>query len=60
MERRRIILKLDADTDEIIDYIARRRNVAKAVVARELLIENLSRKLLVILLKDYKYGKIGL
>jgi len=55
-----INIRLDPETDEIIDYIAKRRNVAKTVVVRELLAENLSQKLLSILLEDYKCGKIGL
>ncbi len=55
-----INIRLDDDTDDIIEYIASRRKVPKAVVARELLVENLSNKYLDILLNDYKEGKIGL
>lgn len=54
-----INIRLDPDTDEIINYRANRRNVAKTVMVRELLAENLSQNLLSILLGDYKSGKIG-
>ena len=56
----RINIRLDPESDEIIDYIAKRRKVAKAAVAKDLLMKNLSQKLLEVLLEDYKMGKIGL
>jgi len=55
-----INIRIDTDIDEIIEYIAARRGIPKAIIARELLVENLTSKFLDILLDDYKSGKIGL
>ncbi|HME53499.1 MAG TPA: hypothetical protein VKM55_14840 [Candidatus Lokiarchaeia archaeon] len=55
-----INIRVDADIDEIIGYLADKRGIPKAVIAREILVENLTRKYIDILMNDYKEGKIGL
>ncbi len=55
-----INIRVNVEIDNIITYLAICRNVPKAIIARELLTENLSQKLLPILLEDYRNGKIGI
>jgi len=56
----RINIRVNSEIDSIITYLASRRKVPKAIIARELLTENLSEKILPILLEDYRNGKIGI
>lgn len=55
-----INIRLEDEFGEIIEYLAKRRNVPRAVVAREILVKNLSHAIFDILVEDYKDGKIGL
>lgn len=55
-----INIRVNTNIDKIISYLASRRKVPKAVIARELLSENLTQKILPILLEDYQNGKIGI
>ncbi|MHA1648569.1 MAG: hypothetical protein ACTSYB_00120 [Candidatus Helarchaeota archaeon] len=55
-----INIRVNSDIDNIITYLAARRNVPKAVIAREILTEHLTKKILPILLEDYTNGKIGI
>ena len=55
-----INIRLEDELGEIIEYLAKRRSVPRAVVAREILVKNLSHDIFDILVEDYKEGKIGL
>ena len=60
LEMTQINIRVNTNIDKIISYLASRRKVPKAVIARELLSENLTQKILPILLEDYQNGKIGI
>jgi hypothetical protein len=55
-----INIRVDPEIDALLSYLASRRNVPKAIVAREFLLDNLTQKIFPLLLEDYKYGKISL
>ncbi len=55
-----INIRVDPEIDAILSYLASRRNIPKAIVAREFLLDNLTQKILPLLLEDYRNGKIGL
>jgi len=55
-----INIRVDPEIDALLSYLASRRSVPKAIVAREFLLENLTQKIFPLLLEDYEKGKISL
>ncbi|OLS14946.1 MAG: hypothetical protein RBG13Loki_1422 [Promethearchaeota archaeon CR_4] len=55
-----INIRVDPEIDALLSYLASRRHVPKAIVAREFLLENLTQKIFPLLLEDYEKGKISL
>jgi transposase-like protein len=53
-------LRIDNDYDHLLVYLSKRRNIPKAILAKELLMKHLTEDALVFLLDDYKAGRIGL
>jgi len=57
---KQINIRLNDEIYEVIDYLARKKNVPKSEIARELMMKSLMDILLPILLIDYQEGKISL
>ncbi|MHA1732675.1 MAG: hypothetical protein ACTSU5_12090 [Promethearchaeota archaeon] len=55
-----INVRISEEQDEIIEFLAKKKKISKAQVARELIEEGLTSKLLPLLLSDYARGKVGL
>lgn len=55
-----INIKINEEIDQLLNYIAQKRKIAKSTLAKEIFLENLQDKILPILLKEYEQGKIGL
>ena len=55
-----INIKINEELDQLLNYIAQKRKIAKSTLAKELLLENLQDKILPELLDEYQQGKIGL
>lgn len=55
-----INIRVNEQTDRLFQYLAEKRKIPKAVLVKEILLENLKEKVLLKLLKDYEKGQIGL
>ncbi|RLI61501.1 MAG: hypothetical protein DRO88_12975 [Promethearchaeia archaeon] len=55
-----INIRVNKEINQLLEYLAKRKNISKAVCTRQILIDQLTDKILPILLEDYKQGKIGL
>ncbi len=55
-----INIKINEELDQLLNYIAQKRKIAKSTLAKELLLENLQDKVLPMLLSEYERGEIGL
>lgn len=55
-----INIRVNEQTDRLFQYLAQKRKIPKAVLVKEMLLENLKEKVLLKLLKDYEKGEISL
>ena len=55
-----INIRVEKEIDNLMEYLARREKIPKALFVKQLLLENFTAKVLPILLSDYEAGKIGL
>ncbi|MBN2156213.1 MAG: hypothetical protein JW776_09230 [Candidatus Lokiarchaeota archaeon] len=55
-----INIKINEEMDQLLNYIAQKRKIAKSTLAKELLLENIQDKILPELLEEYEQGNIGL
>ncbi|MHA1744597.1 MAG: hypothetical protein ACTSWW_01285 [Promethearchaeota archaeon] len=55
-----INIRVNEQTDRIFHYLAKKRKIPKAVLVKEMLLDNLKEKVLVQLLKEYEQGEIRL
>ena len=55
-----INIRVEKETDNLMEYLARREKIPKALYVKQMLLENFTVKVLPILLSDYQAGKIGL
>ncbi len=55
-----INIRVEKEIDNLMDYLAKREKMPKAVFVKQMLLENFTTKVLPILLTDYQAGKIGL
>ncbi len=55
-----INIRVNEQTDRLFQYLAEKRKIPKAVLVKEILLENLKEKVLLKLLKEYEEGQIGL
>ncbi len=55
-----INIRVEKEIDNLMDYLAKREKLPKAVFVKQMLLENFTVKVLPILLSDYQAGKIGL
>ena len=56
---KQINLRIDEQLDEILSYLAERRNLSKSTIAKEILTHNFVSMILPILLEDYGKGLIS-
>ncbi|MHA1672331.1 MAG: hypothetical protein ACTSYI_01765 [Promethearchaeota archaeon] len=55
-----INIRVNDETDRIFKFLAKKRKIPKAVLVKEMLLDNLKEKVLLKLLKDYEKGEIRL
>lgn len=55
-----INIRIEEEEDEILTFLANQKKIPKTAIARELLLDALSQKIVPILLDLYRNGKIGL
>jgi len=55
-----INIRVEKEIDNLMEYLARREKMPKALYVKQMLLENFTVKVLPILLSDYQAGKIGL
>ena len=55
-----INIRVNEQTDRLFQYLAEKRKIPKAILVKEMLLENLKEKVLLKLLKEYEKGQIGL
>ncbi|MCF2141070.1 MAG: hypothetical protein K9W44_13510 [Candidatus Lokiarchaeota archaeon] len=55
-----INIRINKQTDQLFQYLANKRKIAKATLVKELLLENLKEKILKQLLDEYEKGEIQL
>ena len=55
-----INIQVEKDIDKLLDYLAKREKKPKAIYVKQMLLENLTEKILPTLIHDYEAGKIGL
>ena len=55
-----INIRVNEQTDRIFQHLAKKRKIPKAVLVKEMLLDNLKEKVLVQLLKEYEQGEIRL
>lgn len=55
-----INIRVEKETDNLMEYLAKREKIPKALFVKQMLLENFTAKVLPFLLADYQAGKIGL
>ena len=55
-----INIRVEKEIDNLMDYLAKKEKIPKAVFVKQMLLDNFTAKVLPILLTDYQAGKIGL
>ncbi|MHA1721405.1 MAG: hypothetical protein ACTSWX_12140 [Promethearchaeota archaeon] len=55
-----INIRVNEQTDRLFQYLAEKRKIPKAVLVKEILLDNLKERVLLKLLKEYEKGEIRL
>ncbi|MCF2139756.1 MAG: hypothetical protein K9W44_06860 [Candidatus Lokiarchaeota archaeon] len=55
-----INIRVNKEINDLLEYLAKKKNISKAVCTKQILIDQLTDKVLPILLDEYRKGKIGL
>ena len=55
-----IDIRVNKETDRIFQYLSKKRKIPKAILVREILLENFREKVLSQLLMEYEQGQISL
>lgn len=55
-----INIRVNSEVNGLLEYLAKQKNIPKTVYAKQLLLDQLTTKIIPILLEDYQHGKIGI
>ncbi|MHA1518989.1 MAG: hypothetical protein ACTSRK_02285 [Promethearchaeota archaeon] len=55
-----INIRVNQEINNLLEFLANRKKVSKAVYAKQLFIEQLTEKIIPVVLEEYRLGKIGI